>query len=138
MTMRFAFPKKRKKTLPYLPILTVFTGLMMIATVFGEGGIIHALSMRVVKEQALLAVEGQHVENKRLATMIRKVQSSPAETQKFLAAYAHLSADTVTVYNFKTVEDLSALEQLEQLGELTWWERIEFRTQILMTNFLSE
>ena len=55
--MRFAFPKKRKKKLPFLPILIVFTGLMMIATIFGEGGVIHALSMRVVKDQALHALE---------------------------------------------------------------------------------
>jgi len=110
----------------------------MVATVFGEGGIVHALSMRVVKEQALLAVEEQHQENNRLANMIRKVQSSPAETQKFLAAYAHLSADSVTVYNFKTVEDLSTLEQLEQFRDFTWWEKIEFRVALLTTELLKD
>ena len=129
--MRFAFPKKRKKRLPFLPILIVFTALMMIATIFGEGGVIHALSMRVVKDQALHAVEEQHRENNRMAALIRKVQSSPRETQKFLAAYAHLSSESVTVYNFKSVEDLTSLETLEEQEELTWWQKIEFRIRLL-------
>ena len=130
--MRFAFPKKRKKKLPLLPILIVFTALMMVATIFGEGGVIHALSMRVVKDQALYAVERKLEENQRMAATIRKVQSSPQETQKFLAAYAHLSSDSVTVYNFKTVEDLSTLETLEEFEELTWWQKIDFRIRLLM------
>lgn len=130
--MRFAFPKKRKKKLPLLPILIVFTALMMVATIFGEGGVIHALSMRVVKDQALYAVEKKHQENQRLSATIRKVQSSPQETQKFLAAYAHLSSDSVTVYNFKAVEDLSSLETLEEFEDLTWWEKIAFRIRLLL------
>ena len=130
--MRFAFPKKRRKKLPLLPILIVFTALMMIATIFGEGGVIHALSMRVVKDQALYAVEKKLEENQRMATKIRKVQSSPQETQKFLAAYAHLSSDSVTVYNFKTVEDLSSLETLEEFEDLTWWQKIDFRIRLLL------
>ena len=130
--MRFAFPKKRKKKLPLLPILIVFTALMMVATIFGEGGVIHALSMRVVKDQALYAVEHKREENQRMAATIRKVQSSPQETQKFLAAYAHLSSDSVTVYNFKTVEDLSTLETLEEFEDLTWWQKIDFRIRLLM------
>ena len=130
--MRFAFPKKRKKKFPLLPILIVFTALMMVATIFGEGGVIHALSMRVVKDQALYAVEQKLEENQRMAATIRKVQSSPQETQKFLAAYAHLSSDSVTVYNFKTVEDLSTLETLEEFEDLTWWQKIDFRIRLLM------
>ena len=130
--MRFAFPKKRKKKLPLLPILIVFTALMMVATIFGEGGVIHALSMRVVKDQALFAVEQKLEENQRMAATIRKVQSSPQETQKFLAAYAHLSSESVTVYNFKTVEDLSSLETLEEFEELTWWQKIQFRIRLLL------
>ena len=130
--MRFAFPKKRKKKFPLLPILIVFTALMMVATIFGEGGVIHALSMRVVKDQALYAVEQKLEENQRMAATIRKVQSSPQETQKFLAAYAHLSSDSVTVYNFKTVEDLSTLETLEEFEDLTWWQKIDFRIRFLM------
>ena len=130
--MRFAFPKKRKKKLPLLPILIVFTALMMVATIFGEGGVIHALSMRVVKDQALYAVEHKLAENQRMAATIRKVQSSPLETQKFLAAYAHLSSDSVTVYNFKTIEDLSSLETLEEFEDLKWWQKIEFRIRLLL------
>ena len=132
MDMRFAFPKKRKKKLPLLPILIVFTTLMMVATVFGEGGVIHALSLRVVKDQALIAVERQHQENQRIAMMVKRVQSSPQETQKFLAAYAHLSSDTVTVYNFKTIEDFSSLEKMEDFEDLTWWQKIEFRIRLLV------
>ena len=130
--MRFAFPKKRKKKLPLLPILIVFTILMMVATIFGEGGVVHALSMRVVKDQALHAVVQKQQENQRIALTIRKVQSSPLETQKFLAAYAHLSSDSVTVYNFKTIEDLSSLETLEEFEALTWWQKIDFRIRLLL------
>ena len=130
--MRFAFPKKRKKRLPLLPILIIFTSLMMIATIFGEGGVIHALSMRVIKEQALYSVEQQLEENKRMAATIRKVQTSPQETKKFLAAYAHLSSDSVTVYNFETVEDLSTLKKMKEFEDLTWWQKIDFRIRLLL------
>lgn len=131
--MRFAFPKKRRRTLPFLPILIFFTALMMVATVLGEGGVIHALSMRVVKAQALDAVEAKQRENRQMAAIIRRAQSNPMEAQKFLAAYAHLSSDSVTVYNFKSIEDLSDLEVIQH-EDTTWWQKIELRVRLLLSD----
>lgn len=129
--MRFAFPKKQKKKLPLLPMLCLFASLLIIAVVFGEGGLIHALSMRVVKEQAMVTLTEQQAENQQLTYLIRKVQQNPTETQKFLAAYAHIGKKDVVVYNFKAVESIPSLEGLDQIADLNWWQRIEIRIRLL-------
>jgi hypothetical protein len=129
--MRFAFPKKRKKKLPLLPMLCVFTSLLVIAVIFGEGGVIHALSMRVVKEQTMVTLTEQQTENQQLTYLIRKVQQNPTETQKFLAAYGHIGKKDVVVYNFKSVEGIPSLEVLDQIEDLNWWQRIEIRIRLL-------
>lgn len=129
--MRFAFPKKRKKKLPLLPMLYVFTSLLIVAVIFGEGGVIHALSMRVVKEQTMVTLTEQKAENQQLTYLIRKVQQNPTETQKFLASYAGIGKKDVVVYNFKSVEDVPNLGVLDQITDLNWWQRIEIRIRLL-------
>ncbi len=136
--MRFAFPKKRKKKLPILPILTIFTMLMMVAAIFGESGVLHALSMRVVKEEVLMAVQEQEQENRELEKLIRKIQNDPESAQNFLAAYGNVGQEAVVVYNFKSVDSITNFETLEELDDLKWWQVIFLRVRILRNSWLEK
>lgn len=136
--MRFAFPKKRKKKFPILPILAIFTMLMTVAAVFGESGLLHALSMRVVKDEVLMAVEEQELENRDLEKLIQKVQNDPESAQNFLAAYANIGQEAVVVYNFKSVDSITNLETLEEIDDLEWWQVIFLRVRILRNSWLEK
>lgn len=129
--MRFAFPKKRQKKKNFFPVALVFAAVMLISALFGEGGVVHALSLRIFKQQALVALEEQRAENQQLQYLIHKVQTSPEENQKFLAAYGQMGSDDVTVYNFKSVEVIDSLETLETVEDLDWWQRSKIRMRLL-------
>jgi len=129
--MRFAFPKKRQKKRNFFPVAVLFAAVMLISALFGEGGLVHALSLRIFKEQALVALEERQAENQQLQYLIQKVQTSPEDTQNFLAAYGQMGSADVTVYNFKSVEVIDSLETLETVEDLDWWQRSKIRMRLL-------
>ena len=105
---------------------------MFIASIVGEGGLIHALAMRIVKHQTENVVERQQVENERLKLLLKKVRANSSSNQKFLAEYGQLAPANVTMYRFKSIEELQTLEQLEEIDDLTWWQKIEYRMKLIV------
>ena len=108
-----------------------FTVLMFIASIVGEGGLIHALAMRIVKHQTELVVENKKQENERLKLLLTKVRENASTNRKFLAEYAHLAPADVTMYRFKSIEEIRTLDELEKIEDLEWWQKIEYRVKLI-------
>ena len=131
--MRFAFPKKKKKSVfPILPVLSVFAFFMFVASIFGEGGVLHALSLRVVKTEAEFVVAEQLRQNKHLQELLVNVRNHPEAAQKFLAEYGGLAPQGVTVYRFKSLNDIESVSELEQIEGLSWQDRLQHRIRLLI------
>ena len=130
--MRFAFPKKKKKSVfPLLQVLSVFAFFMVIGTILGEGGVLHAMSLRIVKSQAELVVLEQHHANQRLRELLTNVRQHPEAAQKFLAEYGGMAPQGVTVYRFKSSEEIESVSELERVKGLNWKERLKHRVRLL-------
>lgn len=131
--MRFAFPKKKKKSVfPILPVLSVFAFFMFVASIFGEGGVLHALSLRIVKVEAEQVVEEQLRQNQQLKELLVNVRQHPDTAQKFLAEYGGLAPQEVTVYRFKSLADIESVSELEHIEGLDWKDRFQHRIRLLL------
>lgn len=131
--MRFAFPKKKKKSVfPILPVLSVFAFFMLIASIFGEGGVLHALSLRIVKKDAELVVAEQLRQNQQLKELLLNVRTHPETAQKFLAEYGGLAPQGVTVYRFKSLDEIESIAELDGIEGVSWPDRLQHRIRLLL------
>ena len=91
----------------------------------------HALSLRVVKTEAEFVVAEQLRQNKHLQScwlMFAIIQKQ----RKILAEYGGLAPQGVTVYRFKSLNDIESVSELEQIEGLSWQDRLQHRIRLLI------
>lgn len=128
--MRLNFPKRKKKRVPWLPLLSFFTIFLVIITIIGEGGVLHSLTMQVYRQRAEVLVAEKLRENEQLKQMIHQVRTDPDKMRTILAEKRRLTETGAVIYRFKTVEDLPSVEMISEVEGLSWYQRTKLRWEL--------
>lgn len=134
--MRLNFPKRKKKRIPWLPLLSFFTLFLVVITIIGEGGILHSLTMQIYRQRVEHMVEDKLQENEQLKQMIHQVRTDPDKMKTILAEKRRLTENGAVIYHFKTVEDLPSVEMISEVEGLSWYQRTKLRWELTMKEWL--
>lgn len=134
--MRLNFPKRKKKRIPWYPLLSFFTIFLVIITIIGEGGVLHSLTMQVYRQRCDAMVAEKLEENEALKYVLRQVRTNPDKMKTILAEKRGLSENGAVIYQFKTVEEISSVEMISEVEGLGWLQRTKLRWELTMKEWL--
>ena len=129
--MALVFPKKKKKKFPTFLILSIFTTVLMFATIFGEGGVLHAFAMRIHKKQAEELAVAQDIENQKISKMIYYVRKNPQQARLYLADRGVLAEEGAVIYRFRDITEVNSNQVIDEIEGLSWTQKIGLRLQLL-------
>ena len=134
--MRLNFPKRKKKRIPWYPLISFLTLFLVIITIIGEGGVLHSLSMQVYRQRVEVMVAEKLEENEELKYLLYQVRTNPDKMKTILAEKRGLTEDGAVIYQFKTVEEMTSIEMLSEVEGLGWLQRTKFRWELTMKELL--
>ena len=130
--MRFEFPKKKRTQIPFFPLLSSATVFLVLFSLIGEGGLMHALALRMYKEKAQEQANTINVENLHLQHSIDGILTHSHQAKKVLASKRHLGENGVVIYEFKKLEQVTSFEELAAIEDLFWWDRMVHRAKLAL------
>jgi hypothetical protein len=130
--MRLNFPKRKKKRIPWYPLLSFFTIVLVIITIIGEGGVLHSLTMQVYRQRVEVMVAEKLEQNEELKYLLRQVRTNPDKMKTILAEKRGLTEDGAVIYQFKTVEEMPSIEMISEVEGLGWLQRTKLRWELTM------
>lgn len=129
------FPKRKKKAMPWLLLLTIQAVFLVVIALFGDGGVLHALTMRVYQKQAEEKAIAQQIENQKLREMIHDLQTDPAKAKIVLAEQRFLAEEEAVVYHFKTMEEISSIQMISEVEGLNWLQKTKLRWELTVKDW---
>lgn len=136
--MRLNFPKRKKKRVPWFPLLSFFALFLVVITIIGEGGILHSLTMQVYRQRAETLVSEKLRDNEQLKQMIHQIRTDPDKMRTILAEKRRLTENGAVIYRFKTIEDLPSVEMISEVEGLTWYQRTKLRWELTMKEWIEK
>ena len=133
--MRLNLPRKKKRRIAWFPLIVLHTIFLVVITLFGEEGLLHALTMRIYKEQAEEIARAQIMENERLTYLIQNMHDNPMKLKTVLAEEKQMTEKSAVIYQFKTIDDLPSVEMLSEVEGLSWLQRTKLRWTLTLKNF---
>lgn len=125
--MRYQFPiKRKKKNIPLGGMLVFFTCCMVLLTIFGENGLLHALTIRMHKDMVLQQVEQKQQQNEHLRFVLRNMVMYPEQAKKLISEQYLIAEDNTTVYRFIQNQHNMDVDIFKSVDDITWANSMEF------------